>query len=449
MRDRAYNGHNAPRMSGILAMMILIMLPGVCSTYDQTAGVALPDAHGRPNIQIITMKYDPFPVGPGEYFEVWMKIGNEGDGDISDFAFELMPGFPFIIDGSETATRHFGKLLGNSMVLVRYKVRVSPDAVTGDTPLKYRYRFAESDLVWEEGQEDIRIQTREGMLDIRSVETLPLMIEPGKEGDVTITLKNLGSSVLRDVSVFLDLTMSTVAKNPSTLAPTAVLLDTYYNAIPLVPIGSSTEKRIDYIKPGEEVDIVYHVSAFPDAKAKTYKVPVLIVYQDELSKNYTKANIIGLTIGSEPDLSVFIVDNKIYGKSATGDVSVKLVNKGITDIKFMNVILNPSEDYEIISSDTVYVGSLDSDDYENADFKLYVKDLEKGDMLKLPLTVEYEDANGIDYKKDIVLEMKAYSLAQRGMSSNSKAWMVVILVVLMVAGWFIYKRWEKKKKKKQ
>jgi hypothetical protein len=105
--------------------------------------VALEKTYGSPNLQVLTLKYDPFPVGPGEYVEVWLKVGNEGDGDINDLTFELKPEFPFSLDPSENATRHFGKIFANSMILMKYKIRVSPDAVTGDTPLKYKYRYVE------------------------------------------------------------------------------------------------------------------------------------------------------------------------------------------------------------------------------------------------------------------------------------------------------------------
>ena len=435
---------NKPSSLAAIILSFIIIMPVVSSTYEETNSIALDHLTGTANFQVLTLKYDPYPVGPGEYVEVWLKLGNEGDQDIKDLTFELLPEFPFSLDPSEETARHFGTVLANSMVLVRYKVRVSPDAVTGETPLKYRYRYANSDYAWEEGIEMIKIQTREAMLDISSIQTLPSMIEPGKEADVTITLKNLGSSVMRDVSVILDLTMSTVARSAAVSSP-----EQYYDVIPLVPVGSSGEKRVDYLKPGEKVDVTYRLLAFADAKAKTYKVPILIMYQDELGKNYTKANIIGLTIGSEPDLSISISDNKIYGKGTTGDVSVKIVNKGATDVKFMNVVLKQSDSYDIVSADTIYIGNVDSDDYENADFKLYVKSLASGNKLKLPVLIEYRDSNGNEYKKDLVLETKIYSMSQRGMAGSSKVWIVVLIIILMVGAWFGYTRWEKKKKKKQ
>lgn len=431
----------------VVIMLLAVALPVFGSAYEESGSVAV-NSKGRANLQVLTLKYEPFPVNPGEYVDVWLKIGNEGDGDITDLTFELVPEFPFSLDESEKPTRYFGRIYGNSIMLVHYKVRVSENAVEGDTFLKYRYRYVESNHEWEEGLSKIRIQAREALLSIQSVMSDPEKIEPGQEADVTINLKNLGSSVIRDINVILDVTMTTIAKNPSTLVPTAVLVDSYYNAIPLVPMGSSTEKRISHLAAGDETELTYRVSAFPDAVSKSYKVPVSITYQDELGRNYSKTDFIGLTIGSTPDLSVFVSDDTIYSAKSSGDVSVKLVNKGVTDVKFLTVELKPSEYYEITSPGIVYIGDLDSDDYENADFKLYVKKLGKNSILELPLHIAYKDSNNKEYEKDINLELRSYSMKERGLASNGKGWVVILLIALMGGGWYAYKRWEKKKKKK-
>jgi len=97
----------------------------------------------------------------------------------------------------------------------------------------------------------------------------------------------------------------------------------------------------------------------------------------------------------------------------------------------------------------VYAATVFVDDYETADFKLYVKSIGKDNVLKVPARLEYKDATNKDYSQDIVLELTAYSPKMRGMAGGSSISIIIILVILMVAGWFIYKRWEKKKKAKK
>jgi len=76
-------------------------------------------------------------------------------------------------------------------------------------------------------------------------------------------------------------------------------------------------------------------------------------------------------------------------RETTGTVSIKFVNKGATDARFLNIILKKSDDYETISSDNVYIGDLDSDDYETADFKINVKRL-KSSKLNIPVHFEFQ-----------------------------------------------------------
>jgi len=432
----------------LLIVLLLFALP-LSSAYESSVAIAMGREAGTPNLQPVMLRYEPFPVNPGEYVDVWLKFENEEDTDITDLSIELMPEFPFSIDASESSTRHFGYVFAHSIVLVKYRVRVSEDAVEGDRLLKYRYRYVESDLKWTEANEKIRVQTREAILSIESVESVPEKIVPGQNAKVTIKLKNRATSVIRDIGFFLDLTMSTIAKNPATLSPSSIIIDSYYNAIPLVPLNSSTEKRIGYLRPGEETEIVYDLIAFPDATSKIYKIPVVMTYQDEVGLNYTKADIIGLIIGSEPDLSVTIEENTVYSAKTAGEISIKIVNKGVTDIKFMNVLLKKSDDYDVVSSNEVYLGDIDSDDYETAEFKIYVKDLEKRNMLKIPLRLQYKDSNNKEFQKDVVLEMKAYSQKERGMAGGSSLTTIIIVLILLAAGWFGYKRWEKKKKEKK
>ena len=431
----------------IAAALALATASGpVCATYDSSASVALETTQYSPNIQVLTLKYDPYPVGPGEYFDLWLKLGNEEEADIDDFTFELTPQYPFSIDRSETAQRHFGKIYGNSIMLVHYKIRVDESAVDGINPVKFRYRYVQSSMKWIAGQEDILVQTREAVLNVISVSSDPEMIPPGKDAIIRIMVKNLANSVIRDVLFNLDLSMSTVAKNPAALAPTATLIDSYYNSIPLVPINSSSQKMIGYIGAGEEKEIVYQVRAMADAKAKVYKVPIRMTYHDSVGSNYTKDDVIGLVIGDVPDISAYIIDDTVYNAGTTGTVSIKFVNKGATDARFLNIILKRSDDYGVISSDNVYIGDLDSDDYETADFKINVKRLKSG-KLNIPVHFDFKDANGNDYSRDANLELVAYSTKERGQGGSGSLTSIIAVLIILAACWLLYRRWEKNKKK--
>jgi hypothetical protein len=125
------------------------------------------------------------------------------------------------------------------------------------------------------------------------------------------------------------------------------------------------------------------------------------------------------------------------------------VNKGVTDIKLMNMKLMPSNKYRILSNDEVYIGNIDSDDYETADFKLFIEK-SKEKQIKVPVVLEYKDANNNDFKEAIELTLDLYSASEAkkfGLKKGNGFVGNLVIAVIVVAGLFIYRKWRKHKKK--
>ena len=442
-------GKTARTIGWIIAVILSLILlaAGAAATYTSSTSVALKKTGASPNMQVLMTKYDPFPVAPGEYADVWLKIGNEENVDIDDFTFELLEEFPFSIDPSEAALRSFGRIPANSIQTMHFKVRVSPDAVEGANRLAFRYRYVDSSTKWIPGEVTIQVQTREAILAVQSVKTSTDVLVPGKEATVTLTVKNMAQSVLRDIGVKLDLTLDSVASNPGTLVPTAVVIDSYFNALPFVPVDSVTEKRIAKLEPGETATFEYTIRTFPDAESKSYKVPLVMNFKDEVTGNYTKYDIIGLMVGAEPEVSVVLNDNTVYAKGK-GTVQFRIVNKGVNDLKFLSATLEPTEAFDVMSAGQVYIGDIDSDDYETADFTIMVKKL-KDRRIVLPLRIAFRDANNNEYAENHDLMLTAYSKQERGMGGISGFTKLLVLLILMGGGYYLYRVWEKKKKNKK
>lgn len=431
----------------LVLFLVALTASSAVAIYEETQTTPTVTSY-RSDFQVIATRYEPYPVDPGEYVDVWLKVANTGREDASDFTFMLEPEYPFSVDESEEAERNFGKIFANSMVLLHYKVRVAEDAVEGETPLKFKYKTGAT-YKWVEGQTDLLIQTIDATVAVSSISSEPERIAPGEKSKLKITVKNLADSAMKDVTLKLDLALSTMMTTmPATATAT---IDDYKNLIPLAPIDSATEKKARLIKPGENYIFTYEIMAYPDAEAGVYRIPILLKYYDELDKEYDKEDIIGIVIGSEPDLSVLIESSEIYSEGAVGTVVIKFVNKGLTDVKLMNIKLKETENYEIISTEEVYIGNIDSDDYETADFKLYLKDAED-DMVDLPLEITYKDANNEDYEADPVLKLKLYSQSEAkklGLAQGSSFVGILILVILVAGGFFGYRKWKKRKAAKK
>ena len=56
-----------------------------------------------------------------------------------------------------------------------------------------------------------------------------------------------------------------------------------------------------------------------------------------------------------------------------GTVTLKFVNSGLTQIKFLKVTLQDGLSYEILSPKSLYIGEVDIDDFEISKFSIRLK----------------------------------------------------------------------------
>lgn len=415
-------------MKKLIWLMVLVLSVGVAiaAVNTQYFGKA-------PDLRVTLPMQDPDPVEPGKEVEVSFKIENNGT-TANDVTFEVVPEFPFSLVPGESASKSVGTIGtsqdGKQNVIVRYRLKVAQDAVDGNYKIKVRWKTEDFDSWVMHENLRIKVQSRDAIISVDKFITEPSVVEPGSKTKLTILLKNYATSLLRDVKVMIDLGKS---GDEST---------------PFSPIGSTNEKVLSYMEPGSSKSVEFELLVDPDAASKSYKIPVSIKYYDSLSKTYNKSNIVTVVVGGEPDVSIYVDSSTIYNAKSAGEITVKIVNKGLPDMKFVNVRLANSSKYRIISPAEVYIGNIDSDDYETADFKLYIERTSDKKVV-LPLTVAYKDANNKNYKNVVNLELPLYSPSEAkrlGLSEGNGSFTWVILIVLAAAGFFGYRYWKKRRK---
>lgn len=414
------------------------------------AALTITVAAQTPAINISLMNQDPDPVGPGEYVELRFSVQNTKPGSVAeDFEIQLDPRYPFSLDSSEAATRALGDLPalgdGSNVYVVKYKVRVAQDAVEGSVPIHIRYKHGT--LSWITRQFDLDIQTLDANLAIISVDSVPEKIKPGEEATVNIKVKNMADSAVRDVALKLDLTYSGILSSVTTTTASDKI--SAFNMLPFAPVGSASEQKVYSLKAGEEHTFEYRLIAFSDAESQVYKVPVELTYYDELETQYSKDDIVGLVVGTKPDLSVIVDDSELYVGNRQGTVTIRFINKGFSDVKFLDVLMEDTDEFEVLSAKEVYVGNVDSDDYETAEFDIYLLNgaTKEEKTIILPVNVEYRDTNNNLYQEPMELSLRVLSPAKLGMQSSSGGLYIFILILVVIAGIIIYRRVRKKKKK--
>ncbi|PIO03512.1 hypothetical protein COT48_04510 [Candidatus Woesearchaeota archaeon CG08_land_8_20_14_0_20_47_9] len=416
----------------VLNKRLELLFLAVCIVVLVSAGVtalfAISDTY---QVRVTMLNQDPDPAQPDSYVDLRFKIENIGSKTANNATFELIAAYPFSLDAGETAQRSIGSLRGwqteSDSVIVRYRVRIDKNAVSGINRVRVRYRVADGG--WSELPEyNVNIRSRYPSISIVSASSDPEVVSPGQNVRLSLELKNVADVLLRNVKISLGISST---------------------ATPFAPVGSTNEKLVEQIDKGRGASVDFELISEPDAAADVYKVPVTLTYQDSLGNNFSKSEIISLVIGDVPDLAVLIDSSTAYTAGSIGVVTVKFVNKGLSDIKFLNARVTESGLFELLSSDDYYVGKIESDDYKTADFNLFVKNAD-GSRLLLPLEVTYRDSNNRPYKESYDLSVRLYTrqeMKQLGLSRSSSSAGILVVLAVVVVGFIIYRKIKRRRKR--
>jgi hypothetical protein len=363
-----------------------------------------------PLLAISQLKYEPFPVEPGEKFDLWIKVKNIGSDLADDVKVTLVETKTFSVDGLNT--RIIGGLQPSQEILLKYEdVRAADDAVEGVNELEFLLSPGGSygDNVFSKNL-DIEIRSVDPVLNIY-VETDPKVLSQGSPAKLNITLENNEDSIIEDIKIKLTL--------PSEI----------------VPIGTSIEKKLDRLLPNQRSSLIYEIIPLGDALSKAYNIPINLTYRDEIGNKFAIDEAIGLLVGSKIDFDVNIKETDIIKKGQKGKMTIGLSNIGPSDIKFLILEIKSSDEYEILSNTKEYMGNLESDDFETSEFSIFVK---KNDP-KIKALITYKDNFNQEKSevRELILntyssnEAKKYNLVEKKNSLINLVYLAIIILLYL------------------
>jgi hypothetical protein len=382
-----------------------------------------------PAMQVTLLNQDPDPVGSGQYVDIKYKVENLGSGVARNFTIKFIPRYPFVLDTNQESVVLVGSVGGyqdeEEAPIVEFKVRVDDRAVGGDNEVEIEYTYLEASRKQTFRREDnIRVQEIDAILAIQEVSINPEELAPGEHGTVAIRVANLATTALRDISLKLDLAD---------------------NTLPIAPVGSATEKKLSVLSAGETATFSFKVIPYPSAVSGIYKVPINITYFDDLNNKFTQLDVIGLIVGDEPDISIVLDQVSLMQGFQKGIVPVKIVNKHVVDVKFLDVTVKEDSSFTLLSPKENYIGNLDSDDFETLDIEVFNKNKEAS-SIKVPLSVVYRDANNNQFEQEVVIEVQLLGV---DVQQKEKTSPVTYLIILVVIGFIAYFFWRRHKHKKE
>ena len=401
-----------------LALFILIML---------SLTLLVNAFPSTPQINVYLLSQDPDPVEAGEVIELRFKVENIGVESKEDTILVFEPKYPFTLYG-DSAEKNVGKLrtsmTGADAAIVRYKVKVDENAIEGKFPLEIYARTGSKIVVYNDDF-NVNIQTRNAILDIDSITTIPEIIAPGEVGEIKIRVKNRADTLIRDIKIKLDLTSED---------------------LPFAPYQSSSERRVSQLQQGLHRDLTFPIIVGLDANAGIYKIPLEFYYNDRQGNSYMTTDIVTLIIGAEPQIKYYVRSSDVLSSGNNGRLVLGFANSGKVDVKYFELELLPSEDYELIStSNYYYIGDLDSDDTDSEEINIYVHNKNE---LNIPLRTTYYDLNNRKYVEEVTLNLNLYNdreLKKYGIVSSNNVVVYLLILIIAGGGYFYYKKKNKKK----
>jgi hypothetical protein len=160
----------------------------------------------------------------------------------------------------------------------------------------------------------------------------------------------------------------------------------------------------------------------------------------------TKQGSIGLTVRAQPQIS-FSVDAETPVIGSEGKINLKIINKGFADARFVSIKIIPSG-YTVLSEEEIYIGTVDSDDFETAVFDVIFKK-QNPDFNAI---FEYTDFDNQKKTQQISLPIKVYTkekALELGIIKKSNTFFYMVLTAGIIILWIIFRSIRKRKRMKR
>ncbi len=176
---------------------IFILVALCCFSLVSAIEVNFTSSEAVSQIRIDQLKYEPYPVNPGEYFDLWIKVEKTGSDLTSDAVFELLPEYPFSLDSNERAIRSYGKITNfpdDRPIVIKYRIRVDEDAVEGTNTIELKYSAdGISSSNWGRNSFDIEVADAQTDFDI--------VVQDVSDSEVSFAIANIGKNTANSVII--------------------------------------------------------------------------------------------------------------------------------------------------------------------------------------------------------------------------------------------------------
>lgn len=393
----------------------IILLAAIIILAALNAQPSLAAFSNSPDIRVTMVNQDPDPVEPGRFVDVRFKIENLGTVATPNISLEILSEYPFTLYSPSYPVQNLGSLSGlqkgRDSVIVKYRLAVDDKALEGKNEIRVRYTLQDGTSVYPEAF-NISIKSSDTLIAVDGVQLEPSEVSAGNKARLGLTLRSLTQATSENIRITLGLSGS-----------------------PLSPYGESNEKIINFLKGFEASTVVFNLIASSDAKSGVYQLPLMLTWNDAYGNKFQKNLTVSAIIRNNPSYLLSVEESEPLIRGQQGKIIISLSNTGTAELRYASVELLSGDDYELLSYAKPYVGNLKSDDYETAEFKIYVNK-NAGDELYLNSRISFKDEFEKPVSNDMKLKVKTYNRIQAealGITKKEKSSLYLLIPAATIA----------------
>ena len=331
--------------------------------------VAVSNAYAY-DIQITKVSQDPIYALPNRVVDLKVMVQNFGQEKIDNFTLTLSPKYPF------SSYRELSKTVtllpyqqGVDAYILDYKMMVAPNTPTGSYNISYTYSYRDATgLRSVTGTLPIDVKNEQTSLVVPNIQVRPSIIRPSSFGNISFSIENVGQTLARDVNLYVVLPKG-------------------------IGISGVNHRYFSYLYQNNIKNLNYQYYVSSNLKPGIYYGTIVLTYMnDEKTQMYSTNYTFNIVVGIYSNVSGYISKTDLKGSNSEssclfsfgkcnkgttttfdqGDVTITVMNRGTSNIKFTTVKLLPSPDYAIVQG-VSFIGNIDNDDYDSADFTIIPK----------------------------------------------------------------------------
>ena len=253
-------------------------------------------------------------------------------------------------------------------------------------------------------------------LTIKSVDVSSERVVPGGQVEISLSLENNNNFDVTNVEATFNL-----------------------SSVPFKLVDSSGA-FLDKIREYASKSLDFTLQALENAKTGIYNLPITVSYNDDSNRTLTRSTLATLTVNSQPLVSVEREDSTIL-KGRNSEFSFKVINKGLADVKFLEISVDTNSGYSLLSPNSFYIGDVDSNDFQTAQFKVFVN-TNAPNVISVPVTISYKDLLNNQHSQTLNVEVRVYSLKEAqtlGLVKKSNAGTYISIIIFLIVVYIIYR----------